>query len=172
MSDLFHEDVPLDFICSVFDVMRRADQHQFQVLTKRRARFREMAPKLEWPGNVWMGVSVEYQRWTARIDDLRAVPASIRFLSCEPLLGPHQLDLRGIEWVIVGGESGPGARRMREEWAVSIQQRCEAAGVRFFFKQWSARDADWVRRSKKSSGRLLLGRTWDGFPYERKGVRD
>jgi protein gp37 len=168
MSDLFHEDVPLDFIRSVFDVMRRADQHQFQVLTKRGSRLRELVPMLDWPANVWMGVSVEYQRWTSRVDDLRTVPASVRFLSCEPLLGPLQLDLAGIDWVIVGGESGPGARPMREQWAVSIQRQCQAAGVAFFFKQWGAHDATGVRQSKKTAGRMLLGRTWDEMPIERK----
>lgn len=166
MSDVFHEDIPLSFIQSVFDVMKRAHWHQFQVLTKRSVRMRELAPSLDWPPNVWMGVSVEYQRWTQRIDDLRAVPAAVRFLSCEPLLGPLQLDLSGIDWVIVGGESGSGARPMKAEWPLSIQQQCEVADVPFFFKQWGAHDGNGVWRGKKAAGRLLLGRTWNQMPAD------
>lgn len=164
MSDLFHEDVPLSFIKSVFETMRRASWHHFQVLTKRSDRLRELAPVLPWPDNVWMGVSVENQRWTCRIDDLRSVPAAVRFLSVEPLLGPVTLQLEGIHWVIVGGESGPGARPMKLEWVTSIRDQCRAAGVPFFFKQWGAHDANGVFRGKKSSGRLLDGQTWDEFP--------
>ncbi|MDE3094471.1 MAG: phage Gp37/Gp68 family protein [Chloroflexota bacterium] len=164
MSDLFHEAVPLAFIQSVFATMRRADWHQFQVLTKRSARLRELAPRLDWPDNVWMGVSVENQRWTRRVDDLRAVPAAIRFLSVEPLLGPLCLDLRGIDWVIVGGESGPGARPMRADWATSVRDQCIAAGVAFFFKQWGAHDEAGVRRGKKAAGRVLGGAVWDELP--------
>ncbi len=164
MSDLFHEDIPVEFIQSVFDTMRRADQHKFQVLTKRSARLRELAPLLPWPDNVWMGVSVENQRWTSRIDDLRTVPAAVRFLSCEPLLGPLDLNLEGIHWVIVGGESGPGARRMKPEWAREIRDQCGRAGVPFFFKQWGAYDEDGIRRGKGASGRLLDERTWDDMP--------
>ncbi len=133
MSDLFHPDVPLDFIQSVFDTMVRADWHTFQVLTKRPERLAELAPKLPWPGNVWVGVSVENQRWTSRIDDLRKVPAAVRFLSCEPLLGPLMLDLTDIHWVIVGGESGPRARRMNPDWPRSIRDQCTWADVPFFF---------------------------------------
>ncbi|MEO6197847.1 MAG: phage Gp37/Gp68 family protein, partial [Dehalococcoidia bacterium] len=121
MSDLFHEDVPLEFIQQVFETMRRADHHTFQVLTKRSQRLLDLAPSLPWPDNVWMGVSVEYQRWTTRIDDLRRTAAKVKFLSCEPLLGPLVLDLQSIDWVIVGGESGHGARPMKPEWARSIR---------------------------------------------------
>jgi len=164
MSDLFHEDVPLDYIREVFDVMREAHWHTFQVLTKRSQRLADVAAELRWPDNVWMGVSVENQRWTTRIDDLRRVPAAVRFLSCEPLLGPLKLDLTGIQWVIVGGESGPRARRMRPEWARSVRQQCEDAQVAFFFKQWGAFDEAGIRRGKKANGRVLDLRTWDHLP--------
>ncbi len=170
MSDLFHERVPLDFIQAVFSTMRQAHWHQFQVLTKRSARLRELAAELDWPDNVWMGVSVENQRWTSRIDDLCQVPAAVRFLSVEPLLGPLSLDLGGIDWVIVGGESGPGARPMRADWARSVREQCEAAGVPFFFKQWGAHSEHGVRRSKKANGRLLDGGTWDGLPSTLAGA--
>ena len=164
MSDLFHEGVPDEYVAEVFDVMRRADWHVFQVLTKRPERVRALADRLPWPDNVWMGVSVENQRWTSRIEELRAMPAAVRFLSCEPLLGPLQLDLQGIAWVIVGGESGPGARPMQLSWARSVRDQCAAAGVPFFFKQWGAHDEAGVRRGKKASGRVLDGRTWDELP--------
>jgi len=169
MSDLFHEQVPLKFVRSVFDTMARAHWHEFQILTKRSERLKQLAPKLEWPKNVWTGVSVENQRWTCRIDDLRSVPAAVRFLSVEPLLGPLQLDLQGIDWVIVGGESGPGARPMRLDWAVSVRDQCLAAGVPFFFKQWGSHDAAGTRMSKKAAGRALDGRTWDGLPERSLG---
>jgi protein gp37 len=164
MSDLFHEDVPEDYIRQVFEVMQRAYWHTFQVLTKRSGRLAELAPTLPWPDNVWMGVSVENQRWTSRIDDLRTVRAALRFLSCEPLLGPLALDLRDIHWVIVGGESGHRARRMKPEWAASIRDQCCAAGVPFFFKQWGAFSADGVRRGRRRAGRTLESKIWDGFP--------
>ena len=164
MSDLFHEDVPDEFIGRVFDVMRRAHWHTFQVLTKRSERLAELAPHLPWPKNVWMGVSVENQRWTTRIDDLRRVNAAVRFLSCEPLLGPLDLNLRGIHWVIVGGESGARARPMKPEWARSIREQCTGASVPFFFKQWGAHNESGQRLSKKKAGRLLDGRTWDMLP--------
>lgn len=160
MSDLFHEDVPLDFIERVFAVMREARQHRFQVLTKRSSRLRELAPGIEWPGNVWMGVSVERSNYRSRIDDLRATPAHTKFLSLEPLLGPlARLDLRGIDWVIVGGESGPGARPMAAEWVIDIRDQCQRATVPFFFKQWGG-------RNKKATGRELEGRTWDAMPEQ------
>jgi protein gp37 len=164
MSDLFHEDVPLAFIQQVFSTMRQADWHVFQILTKRSLRLAELAPSLDWPANVWMGVSVENQRWTSRIDDLRRVPAAVRFLSCEPLLGPLALDLTEIDWVIVGGESGHRARPMQVGWAREIRDHCTAADVPFFFKQWGAHDDAGVRRSKKGSGRLLDGTSWNAFP--------
>jgi protein gp37 len=158
MSDLFHEDVPVDFIRRVFDVMQQADRHLFQILTKRSARLAELAPLLPWPTNVWMGVTVESGDYVHRIDDLRQVPSAVRFLSLEPLLGPLPvLDLTDIDWVIVGGESGPGARAMAEAWALDLRDQCMRAGVAFFFKQWGG-------VNKKKAGRLLGGRTWDQMP--------
>ena len=170
MSDLFHEDVPLSYIKRVFRVMERASQHRFQVLTKRSERLAKIAPELAWPGNVWMGVSVENQRWTCRIDDLKSTPAAVKFLSCEPLLGPLTLDLGDLDWIIVGGESGYRARPMRLEWARSIRDQCRIASVPFFFKQWGAHDESGVRRGKGASGRLLDGRTWDELPKPRRQV--
>jgi len=167
MSDLFHEDVPVQFIKRVFKTMAEATQHKFQVLTKRSERLRELAPLLPWPENVWMGVSVENQRWTTRIDDLRATPAAVKFLSCEPLLGPLDLDLTAIDWVIVGGESGHRARPMQLDWARGIRDQCLAAEVSFFFKQWGSHDEAGIRRPKSACGRLLDGRTWDEMPRER-----
>lgn len=158
MSDLFHEDVPVSFVRDVFDVMRRASQHTFQVLTKRSGRLLELDPDLNWPENVWMGVSVENQDYTSRIEHLRKTSAGVKFLSLEPLLGPlPRLSLRGIDWVIVGGESGPGARPMAEEWVVDIRDQCLVSDVPFFFKQWGG-----VRR--KEAGRRLKGRTWNQMP--------
>jgi len=158
MSDLFHEDVPLKFIHQVFDVMHRASWHTFQVLTKRSQRLSELNPEIDWPPNVWMGVSVENQRYAFRVRHLRQTDAHVKFLSLEPLLGPlPRLNLRGIDWVIVGGESGPGARPMAEEWAIDIRDQCLAVHVPFFFKQWGG-----VR--KKRAGRVLRERTWDQIP--------
>lgn len=158
MSDLFHLDVPPEFIQKVFNVMRRASWHTFQVLTKRSERLLEFDPEIDWPTNVWMGVSVENSECAFRIDRLRQVHAAVKFLSFEPLLGPLQdLDLRGIDWVIVGGESGPGARPIKEEWVIDIREQCLAVKVPFFFKQWGG-----VR--KKRTGRVLQGRTWDEMP--------
>ncbi len=164
MSDLFHENVPLPFIQRVFKTMQEAEWHTFQVLTKRSVRLKELAKDLVWPSNVWMGVSVENQRWTKRIDDLRAVPAAVRFLSCEPLLGPLKLELSGISWVIVGGESGPGARPMRADWARSIRGQCNRAEVAFFFKQWGAHNEDGIRVGKGKAGRTLDDALWDQLP--------
>ena len=164
MSDLFHPDVPDSFIHGVFDTMRRASQHRFQVLTKRPERAAELARALPWTENIWMGTSVENQRWTTRIDALREIPAAVRFLSCEPLLGPLNLNLTDIHWVIVGGESGPRARPMKEEWADSIRRQCESAAVSFFFKQWGAFDCHGRRVGKGRAGRELHGRTWDQMP--------
>jgi protein gp37 len=158
MSDLFHEDVPLDFIQRVFETMVRCPEHNFQVLTKRSRRLRELACRLPWPSNVWIGVSIEDASVIYRIHDLCTVPAATRFLSCEPLLEPlDNLPLDGIQWVIVGGESGPGARPMRPEWVESIMRQCRVADVPFFFKQWGG-----VR--KKRAGRRLHGRTYDEMP--------
>jgi protein gp37 len=161
MSDLFQDDVPLDFIASVFKTMKECPQHTFQILTKRSGRLRRLAPKLSWPSNVWMGVSVEDARVVHRVADLAAVPAHVRFLSCEPLIGPLEgLDLRAIHWVIVGGESGPRARPMERVWVHSILRQCRAAGVAFFFKQWGG-----VRKNR--TGRQLNGRTYDEMPTKR-----
>lgn len=158
MSDLFHDEVPIDFIRRVFDVMQQADWHLFQILTKRSARLADLAPLLPWPENVWMGVTVESSDFIHRIDDLRRVPAAIRFLSLEPLLSPLPgLDLTHIDWVIVGGESGPGARKMSEAWACDLRDQCLQTGVPFFFKQWGG-------VNKKKAGRVLDGKTWDGMP--------
>jgi protein gp37 len=159
MSDLFHEAVPFEFIARVFDVMRAAHQHTFQVLTKRSARLRDLAAFLDWPDNVWMGVSVEHARTMSRVTDLCVADGPVvRFLSCEPLLGPlPRLDLTEIDWVIVGGESGPRARRMEEEWVLPIRDACLGAAVPFFFKQWGG-------TRKKRAGRLLHGEEWLQWP--------
>ena len=158
MSDLFHEKVPFEFIRDVFRTMVACPQHTFQVLTKRSGRLRDLGSSLPWPANVWMGVSVEDVRVLHRIDDLFAVPARVRFLSCEPLIGPlDELPLRGISWVIVGGESGPGARSMRKCWVESIRRQCCDADIPFFFKQWGG-----VR--KHLTGRTLNGRLYDAMP--------
>ncbi|MFC9035124.1 DUF5131 family protein [Streptomyces arboris] len=158
MSDLFHARVPLDFVRQVFKVMADTPQHTYQVLTKRARRLRQIAPKLDWPANLWMGVSVESEAELPRIDDLRQVPAAVRFLSCEPLLGPLPgLGLEGIHWVIAGGESGPNHRMLDEAWVTQIRDTCQKADVAFFFKQWGG-------RTPKAGGRLLEGRTWDQMP--------
>jgi len=158
MSDLFHDKVPLDFIKRVFRTMGQCPQHTFQVLTKRSSRLRELAPFLPWPENVWMGVSVENESVQHRIADLTVVPAAIKFLSCEPLIGPlDQLPLSGISWVIVGGESGPGARPMQKAWVESICSQCQRAGAAFFFKQWGG-----VR--KNIAGRELNGKVYNEMP--------
>jgi protein gp37 len=158
MSDLFHDAVPTAFIQRVFDTMNGANWHQYQILTKRSARLRDLDGVLPWAEHIWMGVSVENAKCLGRIDDLRASRAFVKFLSLEPLLGPlPDLDLAGIDWVIVGGESGPGARPVKAEWVTGIRDQCLAAEVPFFFKQWGG-----VR--KKSAGRSLEGRTWDQMP--------
>jgi len=161
MSDLFHESVPFSFIRDIFQTMVECPQHIFQVLTKRSRRLRELASELPWPENVWMGVSVENARVLFRIEDLGHVPASVRFLSCEPLIGSlDELPLKAIHWVIVGGESGPGARPMQREWVQSILKQCRDHGIPFFFKQWGG---TW----KKRTGRRLNGRTYDELPLQR-----
>ncbi|MBL7714446.1 MAG: phage Gp37/Gp68 family protein [Bdellovibrionales bacterium] len=158
MSDLFHKDVPLSFVQRVFKVMNECPQHQFQVLTKRADRLEELAHALTWTKNIWMGVSVENQDYTFRIDHLRKVPAAIRFLSVEPLLGPiTRLNLRGIHWVIVGGESGPGARPIEADWVRTIRDKCRQQDVAFFFKQWGG-----IR--KHTTGRVLDRREWNEMP--------
>ncbi len=158
MSDLFHKDVPVAYIAQVFEVMARAHWHRFQVLTKRSGRLVELNQMVTWRSNIWMGVSVESDRYINRIDDLRQTTAHTRFLSLEPLLGPLRgLDLREIDWVIVGGESGPKARPMDPAWVSDIRDQCRRADVPFFFKQWGG-------INKKRAGRLLEGRTWDEMP--------
>jgi protein gp37 len=157
MSDLFHEQMPINFLVQVFEIMKKADHHIFQILTKRHERLVELAPLLPWPDNVWMGVSVENQKYAHRIDHLRQVPAKVRFLSCEPLLGPLEFDLTGIHWVITGGESGPKHRPIKEEWVRSIRNRCQEEGVAFFHKQWGG-----IR--PKANGRLLDGKLHDAMP--------
>jgi protein gp37 len=160
MSDLFHEGVPVEFIERVFTVMRECPQHDFQVLTKRPQRALEVAGSWHWPDNVWMGTSVENAMYIHRVHDLRNIPARIRFLSCEPLIGPiPRLPLKDIHWVIVGGESGPGARPMEKVWVEQIRDRCLEQKVPFFFKQWGG-----VQKSK--AGRKLDQRTWDEMPIE------
>ncbi|MFA5168117.1 MAG: phage Gp37/Gp68 family protein [Candidatus Omnitrophota bacterium] len=158
MSDLFHESVPFEYVERVFDVMRSADWHRFQVLTKRAERLLEFNDQIEWAPNIWMGVSVESQDYMSRIDCLRDTDAFVKFLSLEPLLGPlHDLNLRDIDWVIAGGESGPGARPMSSEWVTDIRDQCLAQKTAFFFKQWGG-----VR--KKKAGRLLDGKVWSEMP--------
>ena len=159
MSDLFHEEVSEEFIKRVFGVMSQAHWHTFQILTKRSQRLKDLSSALPWKPNMWMGVSVETEEYSFRIDDLRDTKAGIKFLSLEPLLGPLlSLDLKEIDWAIVGGESGPGARAMKKAWVVSIQKQCIRQGVPFFFKQWGG-------VNKKKAGRLLDGRTWDEMPF-------
>lgn len=158
MSDLMHEDIPLDFIKKVFKVMNDNPQHVFQVLTKRADRLAEIDKEIKWTHNIWMGVSVEDERVKARIDFLRKTKAKVKFLSCEPLIGPlPRLNLKNIDWVIVGGESGHHPRPMKEEWVLDIQEQCDKKDVAFFFKQWGG-------RNKKANGRLLNGKTYDEMP--------
>ena len=163
MSDLFHKDVPTSFILKIFKVMNEAYWHCFQVLTKRSMRLLDLSDKLSWTKNIWIGVTVEEQEYIERIDDLRKTDASVRFLSLEPLLGPIPgLNLEGIDWVIVGGESGPGARPMKKEWASDVRNQCIRADIPFFFKQWGG-------VNKKKAGRKLDNRTWDDMPtFQRK----
>jgi protein gp37 len=158
MSDLFHRDVPDEFIRQVFDVMVRADWHVFQVLTKRSARLLKLAPTLPWPNHIWMGVSIELNRFVWRADHLRQVPAQVRFISAEPLLGPlPALNLANIHWLITGGESGPDHRSCQKEWVRDLRDRCVSCGIAFFHKQWGG-------RTPKAGGRELDGRTWDEMP--------
>jgi protein gp37 len=164
MSDLFHEDIPESFIRSVFEVMAEARHHTFQILTKRHERLSELGARLDWPTNVWMGVSIENRRFVHRADHLRAADSAVRFISAEPLLGRlERLDLRGIDWLIAGGESGPRHRPVKAEWISELRDRCVDEGVAFFFKQWGG-------RRSKSGGRELEGRTWDEMPQTFAGV--
>jgi protein gp37 len=158
MSDLFHESVPEEYITRVFNIMHRANRHRFQILTKRSERMLELSPRLPWLSHIWLGVTVEEQQYTYRIDHLRKTDAYVKFLSLEPLLGPFSnLDLNGIDWVIVGGESGPRARRINESWVINVRNQCQEQQVPFFFKQWGG-------VNKKKAGRVLDGRTWDEKP--------
>jgi protein gp37 len=164
MSDFFHEQIPLSYIQEIFAVMRTADHHIFQVLTKRSARLLACSPEIDWPENVWMGVTVENAEATERVRHLVQTGAAVKFLSCEPLLSPlKKLDLDGIDWVIAGGESGPGSRPMREEWALELRDRCLASATPFFFKQWGG-------VQKKRAGRLLDGVLWSEFPATASGL--
>ena len=166
MSDLFHEGIPDTYVRDVFEVMGRASQHTFQILTKRQQRLVELAPTLSWHPNVWIGVSIENRRFVHRADYLRAVDASVRFISAEPLLGPLEgLDLAGIDWLIAGGESGPRHRRCDPDWIRQLRDRCEAEGVAFFFKQWGG-------RTSKTGGRILDGRTHDEWPIAHRRMPD
>ncbi|MEW6052028.1 MAG: phage Gp37/Gp68 family protein [Candidatus Zixiibacteriota bacterium] len=158
MSDLFHEKVPFEYVLEIFDVMNRAPWHVFQILTKRSKQLSRVQSKLPWAPNIWMGVTVESAVYQYRIKDLRKTGAAIKFLSLEPLLGPlPELDMSGIDWAIVGGESGPGARPMKKEWVLQIQEQCREQGVHFFFKQWGG-------VNKKAAGRLLNGREYSEMP--------
>ena len=158
MSDLFHEDVPTEYIKEVFDIMGRAHWHQYQILTKRSENVLKLSDELNWAPQIWMGVSVESEKYSYRIDDLRKTAAHVKFLSLEPLLGPlGKLNLQGIDWAIVGGESGPGARPVESGWVTEIRDQCLKADVPFFFKQWGG-------VQKKRTGRTLEGRTWDQMP--------
>ena len=162
MSDLFHPEIPFDFIQDVFAVMADTPRHTYQILTKRSKRLASLGSRLDWPPNVWMGVSVETSRYAFRIDHLRKVPAAVRFISAEPLLSPLPgLDLSCIDWLIVGGESGPTARPMEEAWALDLRDQCAAADVAFFFKQWGG-------RTSKSGGRALGGRLYDQVPTSKR----
>jgi len=158
MSDLFHEHIPDDFILRVFRAMNEVPRHRFQVLTKRSERLLRMSPALPWTENIWMGVTVEEDRYLYRAEHLKRVRAAVKFLSLEPLLGPLPgLDLDGLDWVIVGGESGPGARPLNADWVIDIKEKCQRTGIPFFFKQWGG-------ARKKKAGRLLEGKTWSEVP--------
>lgn len=159
MSDLFHEEMPLEYLQSIFGVMSKANRHVFQILTKRHERLVELAPKLVWPDNVWIGVSIENQDYAHRVDYLRRVDAKVRFLSCEPLLGPLDLDLSGVHWVITGGESGHSARPIKPEWVRAIRDQCLNSNVAFFHKQWGG-------ITPKANGRLLDGTEYDEMPEQ------
>jgi protein gp37 len=164
MSDLFHSAVPTTYIQRVFEIMQQAEQHTFQVLTKRPERAAAMATSLPWSPNIWIGTSIESQRFAFRAGFLREIPAVVRFLSCEPLLGLLTLDLTEIDWVIVGGESGPRARPMQTSWARTIRDQCQQTSTPFFFKQWGVYDHAGNRVGKARAGRMLDGRTWDEMP--------
>jgi protein gp37 len=164
MSDLFHDRVPISFIEKVFGIIRIANHHNFQILTKRSERLLEIAPLLKWPDNLWMGVTVEMEEFTYRISHLKQTPAKVKFISFEPLLNNiSKLDIKGIDWAIVGGESGPKSRIMEREWVINIKDHCLNNDVAFFFKQWGG-------KNKKKAGRLLDGKTWSQTPQYRIGL--
>jgi protein gp37 len=165
MSDLFHEEMPFEYLDMIFDVIKKTPQHIYQILTKREKIMAEYLRNKVLPENVWMGVTVENAATKYRIEYLREVEASIRFISMEPLLGAvGKLNLQNIHWVIVGGESGPKARPMKAEWALNIKEQCEKENVAFFFKQWGSWGADGIKRNKKANGRLFLGEEWNEYP--------
>jgi protein gp37 len=166
MSDLFHEEIPHEYISGVFEIIKRSPQHTFQILTKRANRMSDFLESYDVPQNAWIGVTVEDRKYgISRISKLRQVNAPVRFLSIEPLLEDlGHLNLKNIHWVIVGGESGPKARPMKPEWVKSIKQQCEKHNIAFFFKQWGGCGADGIKRAKKENGRILLGRTWNSMP--------
>lgn len=164
MSDLFHEKIPISFIKKVFEVIRKANHHKYQILTKRSERLLEIAPLLRWPDNLWMGVTVEMEEFAYRISHLIQTPAKVKFISFEPLLNNiNTLDLKGINWVIVGGESGPKSRIMEKEWVINIKDHALNNGIPFFFKQWGG-------KNKKKAGRTLDGKTWSQTPEHRPGL--
>ena len=166
MSDLFHEDVPFEFIMKVFSTMVETSQHTYQILTKRSEKLRQLSNSLPWQDNIWMGVTVESGEYLKRIDHLRKTGARIKFISMEPLIGPvDNIELNGIDWVIVGGESGPRARPMKKEWILALRDQCQQERVPFFFKQWGG-------TNKKRTGRLLEGRTWDEYPCIKSRIRE
>ena len=166
MSDLFHEDMPSDFLDEIFKVIEQTPQHIYQVLTKRENKMEEYFVTSEVPSNVWLGVTVEDRKsGLPRIDKLRNIKATIKFLSIEPLLEDlGKINLKGINWVIVGGESGPKARHMKEQWAINIKEQCDRMEIPFFFKQWGTWGADMVKRNKKANGRILQGKVWEAYP--------
>jgi protein gp37 len=164
MSDLFHEKIPISFIERVFKIIKISNQHIFQILTKRSERLLELAPLLNWPDNLWMGVTVEMEEFNYRISHLQQTPAKVKFISFEPLLNNiNELDIKGIDWAIVGGESGPKSRIMEREWVINIKDHCLNNDVAFFFKQWGG-------KNKKKAGRLLDGKTWSQTPQSRIGL--
>ena len=166
MSDLFHEDMPSDFLDEIFKVIEQTPQHIYQILTKRKNKMEEYFATREVPSNVWLGVTVEDRKsGLLRIDKIRNINASIKFLSIEPLLEDlGRINLKGINWVIVGGESGPKARPMKEEWVISIRKQCDRMKIPFFFKQWGTWGADMIKRNKKANGRILQGKVWEAYP--------
>lgn len=167
MSDLFHEDVPIEFIKKVFKVMNDNSQHIFQVLTKRSVRLLELSDQLQWTDNIWMGVSVEDKKVLDRINHLRETKAKVKFLSCEPLLDDlGEINLTNIDWVIVGGESGPKARPIKKEWVLSIQKQTNKQKTPFFFKQWGTWGADGIKRNKKANGKLINGKVYQEMPIK------